>query len=329
MKRSLQVLRDCLKKNRVTIILVLFASAGFPALLGLYGMMTEPVLYALVLLLFAGLVLLTVDFVLMMKAAGERERLVEAPLAEWMNMPDGETLEQRDLTGVIRALGAEEAGAEERFTRDRQEMLDYYTAWVHQIKTPIAVMKLKLSGDDPETKALLSELFRVERYAGMALEYIRLGSAGNDLVISEQDADELIRESVHRLIPVFVEKKLYLHFSGTGKRVITDRKWFSCILDQLLDNAVKYTNEGGVTVTAAGNAIQISDTGRGIAAEDLPRIFEHGYTGVNGRAGENSSGLGLYLAKRAAELIGVRLEVTSTPGKGSTFSVVFENTQIC
>ena len=191
--------------------------------------------------------------------------------------------------------------------------------WVHQIKTPIAVMRLKLADDTPEHHALAVELQRIEQYVDMVLQYIRLGSGSTDLVIREFPLDDLIRESVRKLAPQFVEKRLRLEFSPTEATVVTDQKWFVCILDQLLSNAVKYTPAGTVTIAFQDSILTVSDTGIGIAPEDLPRIFEKGYTGMNGRLGQKSSGLGLYLAKKAADLLSIPLCAESAVGSGSAF----------
>ena len=220
---------------------------------------------------------------------------------------------------MIEVLGRQLEKVQSESLTERQDMIDYYTAWVHQIKTPIAVMRLKLSEDTPEHHALRVELTRIEQYAEMALQYIRIGSGTNDLVIRECKLDDLIKASVRKLAPQFVEKKLKLTYDPIQEIVITDEKWFSCIMDQLLSNAVKYTNQGGITIELENGFLKVSDTGMGIASEDLPRIFEKGYTGINGRMSQHSSGLGLYLAKKASDLLTITLKAESKVGEGSSF----------
>ena len=180
-------------------------------------------------------------------------------------------------------------------------------------------MKFKLAEDTPENIVLRTELLRIEQYVEMVLQYIRLGSETNDLVICENDVDEMLRESLRKLAPQFIEKKLRLEYEPVCRSVVTDRKWFCCILDQILSNGVKYTYEGSISISMDGDSLVIADTGIGIAEEDLPRIFEKGYTGINGRLGEKSSGLGLYLAGKAAKLLSIDLRAESTVGQGSRF----------
>jgi signal transduction histidine kinase len=264
---------------------------------------------------------LIIDFVREKQRSSERDRTFTAILSEWRSLPEANSLAEEDYQKMITALGAQMERLSAEADAERQDMLDYFTVWVHEIKTPIAVMRLKLSDDTPEHHALAIELQRIERYVDMVLQYIRIGSETNDLVIQECSLDELIRESVRKLAPQFVEKRLRLVFVPTEASVVTDAKWFACILDQLLSNAVKYTPEGAVTIGMQDGRLMISDTGIGIAPQDLPRIFEKGYTGINGRLGQKSSGLGLYLAKKAADLLSIPLTVESREGEGSAFTL--------
>ena len=315
----MKIVKDVLRRNCAAILAVLAMTAINAAIFLLYDVWAEPMIYAALLAFLLLSALLAADFLREKKRSVERARTLAAIASEWRSLPEADTLAEADYQAMIAALGAQM----ERLTADadaeRQDMLDYYTAWVHQIKTPIAVMRLKLADDTPEHHALSVELQRIEQYVDMVLQYIRLGSGSTDLVIREHPLDALIRESVRKLAPQFVEKRLRLIFAPTGATVVTDQKWFVCILDQLLSNAVKYTPSGAVTITYQDGILTVSDTGIGIAPEDLPRIFEKGYTGVNGRLGQKSSGLGLYLAKKAADLLSVSLRAESAVGKGSAF----------
>lgn len=322
--RKWAVIRDCLKKNRMALLLWGLMLLTELAVFILYDIMLEPLLYAGALTLFAGLVLLAVQLYGARKQARQRENACDAILTEWNRLPEAATLEQADYNEMIRRLGRQTQELAEDFAAQREDMLDYYTTWVHQIKTPIAVMKLYLAEETPEHRAMAAELFRMEQYVDMVLQYLRLGSGENDLVIEEYKLDELIRETVRKFAAQFVLRKLRLTYVATEKTIVTDRKWFCCILEQLLSNAIKYTPEGGVTVAVEGEWLRISDTGIGIAPEDLPRIFEKGYTGQNGRLERSASGLGLYLTRRAAELLHIPITVESRLGQGTTFTLHLE-----
>ena len=161
-----------------------------------------------------------------------------------------------------------------------------------------------------------------DRYAEMALNYARLNSTSNDLVFAKVEVEPVIKRVVRQYAGQFVRKHIALKCDIAPVQVLTDEKWLAFILGQLLANAVKYTESGTVTVTVTMNKVlKVSDTGIGIAPEDLPRIFEKGFTGYNGRAEKKSTGLGMYLSRRAADMLGHTLSVQSAPGAGSTFSL--------
>jgi len=312
------VLRDCLRKNRVAILLWVLTVLTEWVVFYLYRIMWEPLLYAGALTLALGLLLLGLDLRREMQAARERLRLREAILTEWNDLPEEKTLEQADYGDMIRKLGRQLRQETATQEAQRQDMLDYYTTWVHQIKTPMAVMKLYLGTESPEHRAMGTELFRMEQYVDMVLQYLRLSSGENDLVIREYKLDELIREAVRKYAAQFVLKKLRLTYIPTEISVVTDRKWFGCILEQLLSNALKYTREGSIRIYSEGKVLCIKDTGIGIAPEDLPRVFDKGYTGCNGRTDRRASGLGLYLCRRICQNLGIDISISSTVGEGTT-----------
>ena len=209
------------------------------------------------------------------------------------------------------------------YDHEKMDMEEYYSMWVHQIKTPIAGMSLLLQATDCEEKETLqSELFRVEQYVDMALTYSRLQSESNDLVLKEYETGKLVRKTVKKFANQFIYKKISLCMEELDGTVLTDAKWLGFVLEQLISNALKYTNQGSIAITCKDNAISIADTGIGIAKEDLPRIFEKGYTGYNGRMQQKSTGIGLYLCKQIMEKLSGQIMVESTVGEGSCFTVV-------
>ena len=156
----------------------------------------------------------------------------------------------------------------------------------------------------------------------MVLCYFRLDSPSSDFVLKYCSLNEIIRQSIRKFAGQFIQKKLRLIYEPTDRQVLTDEKWLSFVLDQLLSNALKYTSTGGITISVDENLVlSISDTGIGIAPEDLPRIFERSYTGYNGRAEKSSTGLGLYLCRKILLRLSHPITVSSEVGKGSTFSI--------
>ena len=305
---------------RVPALLLLLQFALCFSVFRLYEVSLEPLWYALALCLSALLAAFIVAAAREQKRTGLRARTLHGILTDWNALPPPESLSERDYQEMVQRLGAECERLAAALDAERTEAQDFYTAWVHQIKTPVAVMKLSLGAEgEPDRAALRDELFRVERYLDMVLAYQRLGSGTNDLVIAEYALDELIRAVVRKFASQFIYRKLRLEYAGTDVRIVTDQKWFLCMLEQLVSNAIKYTPAGGVTISVEDGVLSVSDTGIGIAPEDLPRIFEKGYTGVNGRLNEHSSGLGLYLCGEAAKRLNIPIRVESKVGEGSTF----------
>ncbi|MCQ2512739.1 MAG: sensor histidine kinase [Lachnospiraceae bacterium] len=319
-KRSRSVFFNCIKKSRAVLIAYLVMAVIFLAVFLLYEIPMEPVFYVIAILGFIGLAAFFIFYISETRTAAKRERIRNGILTEWMNFQDPSSLEEKDYQEMAQTLGRKIDEMTAAFNMERQDMTDYYTTWVHQIKTPISVMRMKLAEQDiEENHALSIELFRIEQYVEMVLQYIRFNSETNDLVVKEYSVDDLVRESIRKFAPQFIYRKLSLDFKESHQIIVTDKKWFSCMLEQVFSNAVKYTPEGGVFIYAEGETLCIRDTGIGISTEDLPRIFEKGYTGINGRMENKSSGLGLYLCKKAADKLGIKITVESSPGKGSIF----------
>ena len=235
-------------------------------------------------------------------------------------LPPPRDIEEEDLRKIIRLLTEQLRIADTRSQAERRAMMDYYTLWAHEIKTPLAAMRLRLQGQDSaEARSLLTDLGRVEGYVEMVLTYLRLEGDGTDYVICEQDLDGILRAAFKRFASEFIARRLKLDYTPVQTRVLTDGKWLSFVVEQLLSNALKYTPEGTIFVyMEAPDVLCVKDTGIGIAPEDLPRVFEQSYTGLTGRADKRASGIGLYLCKRICDDLGHRLSIESAPGKGTT-----------
>ena len=211
----------------------------------------------------------------------------------------------------------------------KRETTYYYTMWVHQIKTPIAAMRLMLQGDESEQgRNLAAELFRVERYAELALSYLRLDGGGTDYLVREVSLDQVLRQAVRKYAPLFIRGKVSLDLRETGLRVLTDEKWLQLVVEQVLSNAVKYAPSGHVKVWSEGTDLFIQDDGVGIAGEDLPRIFEHGFTGCNGRLDKRSTGIGLFLCSEICKRLGHTISVDSELGKGTRVTIGLQTPEL-
>ena len=216
----------------------------------------------------------------------------------------------------------------EKLTQENRQkntdMVDYYSMWVHQIKTPIAAMNFLLDNEEVDRKILQQELFKIERYVEMVLTYIRLDSISSDYVITKINLDEVVKDSVKKYATIFINKKIKLNYVSHETMVISDKKWLSFAFEQILGNSVKYSSAGGeIIIETCENKLVIEDNGMGIKEEDLPRIFEKGFTGFNGRYEKKSSGLGLYLCKKTLDKLGHHIEISSKVGEGTRIEITF------
>ena len=276
----------------------------------LFDMPKIAVLYPLILTLGIGLITAVIDLLFFVKRH-------KAILSE--ELPEPKNRLEEDYQLVIEKLKEEAEMSAQKASSDYTDMVEYYTVWAHQIKTPIAAMRLSLQSEDTETaRRLMGDLNRIESYVEMVLTFLRLDSDNTDYLIKEYDIDEIIRPAIRKFSREFILKKLKLEYEPVQYKAVTDSKWLSFIIEQLISNAVKYTSEGSVRIYMnEPGVLCIEDTGIGISEEDLPRIFENGYTGFNGREDKRASGIGLYLCKRIVDNLGHKISARSKQGIGT------------
>ena len=282
----------------------------------LYGLPLESVGYAFVLCFSLGLALFAVGYVQFLRRHRELERLLVQVREKVLPLPPPGGLLEEDYQALCQALASERAALALEDRNRIQDMTDYYTLWAHQIKTPIDAMGLLLQ-EEPHPE-LEGELLKIEQYVEMVLGHLRLGSEATDYVFRDCGLDALVRQAVRKYARLFILKKISLDFQETGKTVLTDEKWLSFVIEQLLSNAVKYTPEGGrVRIYGDGDTLVIADSGIGIQPEDLPRVFEKGFTGFNGREDKKSTGIGLCLCRQVMDRLNHDISIASRPGQGT------------
>ena len=207
------------------------------------------------------------------------------------------------------------------------DLLDYYTLWVHQIKTPIAASRLLVAEvSDREVKQQLEqEIFKIDSYTNLVLQYLRLESFHDDLVFEKIQVENLVKEMIRKYAIFFIQKGLTVNLHDLDKTIVTDKKWLLVVIEQILSNSLKYTNQGGLEIYMEGQELCIKDTGIGIKNSDVLRVFERGFSGYNGRLTQQSSGLGLYLSKKISEELGHQIRIESEVGTGTTVCIKFSN----
>lgn len=300
--------RKYLKSRLTAFIFFGLASASFYAVLILSGsnIPEYAVKYGLILAAFFAAAYIASDLFKYMRRVKYLKLLQNGSDLSCDDLPAPLDDIHESYDELIRRLLDSNAALRDEADKRLADMSDYYTMWAHQIKTPIAAMKLILQTENIGPAAELSESLRsIELYVETVMCYIRLESDSSDYIIKEYDIDRMVSETVKKFSSQFIRKKIRLIYEPTELKFYTDSKWFEFVLDQIISNSLKYTNSGYVKIYAEGDdTLCIADTGRGIAPEDLPRIFEKGYTGCNGRAERRASGLGLYLCKTVCSRLG-------------------------
>ncbi len=295
----------------------------FAALMALQDVAPGSVIYGLSLCAVIAAIVFAVNLLLTRQRHGQVQAAIYQLPYYIDGMPKPRDIIEADYQQMVTVLYEAYRAQADAMEAAQVEMMDYYTLWLHQIKTPIAATRLLLQSEShPLNREIIGELFKIEQYTEMALQYVRLGSDSSDFVFQRYDLDAIITRAVRKYAPLFIRSKITLDYTPLGCKVLTDEKWLQFVIEQLLSNALKYTPAGKVSITLAGEAtLVIADTGIGIAPEDLPRIFDKGFTGHNGRQEQKSTGIGLYLCRRILESLRHPVSVVSVPGKGTQVSI--------
>lgn len=347
-----------MRRHKVGIFMYLIFGAVFAVVIYLYQLHMEPAVYAIGLCLVIAVIVLMVDSVRYHKKVEELEWQLEAVKNGTEKLPEPEDEIEKIYQMLLENAQIERTRQVGEVIQEKAEVTDYFTLWTHQIKTPIAAMHLLLqqemdtqglpSAQEPyseegaagnewgteteflsieqyyaQKREIEAELFKIEQYVDMVLQYLRLNSSIHDFVLQEYELDPIIRQAVRKYAPMFIRKNLTLHYTPLQVKAVTDEKWLVFVLEQILSNAIKYTSSGNIFIYMENGCLVIKDTGIGILPEDLPRVFDKGYTGYNGRSDKKASGIGLYLVQKILNKLGHKIMLESETGKGTKVRLLF------
>lgn len=315
-------------KDRITaIVYILICTIIAGVIFYLRGVEPAIVIYVFVLWIAVGIVFVILDFISKRKRIKVLKNIAMTPFFKDNMLPkEGNSVEKEYQTLVNNTI----AEAREKFSESDSritEANEFYTMWVHQIKTPISAMKV-LIDSGAERDMLSAELFKIEKYADMALSFIRVGSETSDYVIKQCNLEKVVKDTVKTYAPLFIQKNLSVSMKNLDIYVLTDEKWLGFALEQVISNAVKYSRNGSVEIYSENGILTVEDHGTGIAREDMPRIFERGFTGANGRSGRWSTGIGLYLCKRVLTEFGHYIWIESKENVGTKVHIDLNSTEL-
>ena len=312
-----------LRAQRRGMLFLGFCCLIFTVSFALYGLPLGAVLYPAALCAAAGGIILLLSLRKSRAVCQELSLMQHHPADLPDELPAAQSPQEQAYQALLLALHADRQKLKSNMNARYHDMTEYYTVWAHQIKTPIAAIRLALQNEDtPLSRRLTGEVGRVEQYVQMALTYLRLGSDSSDYVIRSCALDDIVRPAVRRFAGEFIQRKIQLNYQMLNYTVITDEKWLGFVVEQVLSNALKYTPQGSVSIYMEPEGVLcIRDTGIGIAPEDLPRVFEKGYTGYNGRSPRKASGLGLYLCREILTRLGHSVSAESQVDHGTTIRI--------
>ena len=296
----------------------------FFSIFHLYNLPIKAAIYPLTVCFFVGLIFVIIDYIDKFLSHSKLIKIQKLNASLIGNFPAANTINEADYQKIIEILQQNIQQLKESKETQYAEMIDYYTLWVHQIKTPITSLKLTLENDANNTPTRLqTDVHRIEQYVDMVLAFLRLNSDYSDYIFKEYELDEIVKKCIKKFASDFILRKIQFIYNPSNTTVITDKKWLSVVVEQLISNALKYTPSGSVKVYMAGDTLCVQDTGIGIKPQDIPRVFDKGYTGYNGHQTRHSSGIGLYICKRICQNLKIQIQIQSTYGAGTIVSLKF------
>ncbi|MGL4572850.1 MAG: sensor histidine kinase [Clostridium sp.] len=325
----MKLILNYLKDNLKVIVLSIIFSIIYVIVFYLYNLPLEPILYGMILFLVVCIIYASLDILKYKKKHHTLSMIKKTGISSIDNLPATNSLIEEDYKDLINMIFQEKAKAIDKGERDKRDILDYYTLWAHQIKTPIAAMNILLQSEESENNlVLMNELFKIEQYVEMVLSYLRMESISSDLVLKNYSLDSIVKQAVRKYAKLFIGKNIKLDFKALNTTVLTDEKWLVFVVEQIISNAIKYTCEGGTISIymdkTKSKTLIIKDSGIGIKAEDLPRVFEKGFTGFNGRDDKKSTGIGLYLCKSILKKLSHQIQIESEVSKYTRIKIDLE-----
>ena len=326
-----EILRAFWKEKRPERIAVLVSGILFAVIFWIYEIPVEIAGYAFLLVILWNVIWFTLVFIRYEK----RQRILEENQGkirtEAGGFPEAESRESEMYQELIRQLYEEKKELESSVQIEKQELSDYYSMWVHQIKTPIAALdillqnteqflyeedivnsrinkRLEIIQESIPVSDMKMELFKIEQYVEMALNYLRVEDISSDLSFKQYAVDDMVCQVIRKYAKIFISKKIKMDFKPTKACIVTDEKWFIFVLEQIISNALKYIKKGQISIYMKEKSLVI---------EDLPRIFEKGFTGYNGRENKKSTGIGLYLCKNIMDKLQWNITADSEVGRGT------------
>ena len=307
-----KLLNEYLKMKKTSIIGILGVYAILFVFVYLYRIPIEVILYPFILTIVFVLMVLLFDYIKYKEKVNKISQICNDISSCYSVKINDKNIFDEYYLDIINELLKENRKQVSQIQKRVSDINDYFSIWVHQIKTPIASMKLKIDNEQMDLLQLASDLNRIDHYVDLVLSFLKFDEEKIDLYFRKTDVDRIMRESLKKFSNDFIIKKIRLDYKLSKREVLTDEKWLSFVFDQLLSNALKYTDKGTISIYYDGDScLCIKDSGIGIALADMERLFEKGFTGYNGRQYKKASGIGLYMCKRMCDKLNIAISIES------------------
>lgn len=328
--------KEYLKDKIIYISLLVFAVITIEILLIPYDMQIFIKIYVAVAIIVAFLIGFLVEYYSKKNYYDTVKSRIKELQEEYLIMevlPKADFTEANILEDVIRDIGKSMLENVNKYKYLQEDYKDFIELWIHEIKIPIATSKMIVENNKNEiTASINEELDKIDNYTEQALFYARSNTVEKDYIVRKIQLKEIVNASVLKNKSQLIQNKISIDIKGLEEIVYTDSKWCIFIINQIIQNSIKYSKNADRQIEIYGERkkeniiLYIKDNGIGIKESEITRVFEKGFTGENGRiTGKKSTGIGLYLCKKLCDKLCIGLELNSKKDEGTEVKLIFPN----
>ena len=326
--------KEYLKEKIIYISLLAFAVITIEILLIPYDMQIFIKIYVAVAIIVAFLIGFLVEYYSKKNYYDTVKSRIKELQEEYLIMevlPKADFTEANILEDVIRDIGKSMLENVNKYKYLQEDYKDFIELWIHEIKIPIATSKMIVENNKNEiTESINEELDKIDNYTEQALFYARSNTVEKDYIVRKIQLKEIVNASILKNKAQLIQNKISIDTKNLDETVCTDSKWCIFIINQIIQNSIKYSKNADRQIEIYGERkkeniiLHIKDNGIGIKESEITRVFEKGFTGENGRiTGKKSTGIGLYLCKKLCDKLGIGIEVGSEKNIGTEVKLIF------
>ena len=326
--------KDFIKDKKIEIILMLFSTMSIEIILLAYQIQLIVRVYVVASIILSLLISMLIEYYskksyynnLLEKLDELDKKYLLSEVISKANFQDGNLFKE-----ILEETGKSMLENVNKYKYAQEDYKEYIELWIHEIKTPISASKLIIENNKNEiTKNIEEELDKIENYTEQALYYARRNTVEKDYIITKTNLKDIVNMSIIKNKTTILNNKFELNIHDLEKQVYTDSKWVVFILNQVIQNSIKYSKNENQSIEIYAEeqkekvTLYIKDNGLGIKKSELSRVFEKGFTGENGRIiGKKSTGIGLYLCKKLCDKLQLAININAEQNVGTEVTIVF------